>query len=389
MVGQWTVVTRWMDRECGKTDKQNLRGTSIMARDGVIYSYGTHFPMAEVLRDRKGRIRLILLNGDRWGVATTGHQSHVLSAVQRSGHPFVTIPFDALDAAGIDRRTIELLDRTDDTWTETKHESAVPPSSWLRIPKWQRNEREKYHFAWYNRGGRRRDAGYVREVNGERVFGYHRDATWESWWEDHPDAWHVPNADYVTLGDGTVVNREHPLDHKPDLTKLKVTYHWTTRRHWLGESFIRAKVRGRGTRWVYFISGFDHNERRPLYHLSELPGPAVNLKDAYESLKPDTVKVAETMGREVKRQGDIFAVPTELEKRTLSKRGATYERRGRLLGTSHVATEVARMPDGTALARGTLTHDPEAWRRPDHARVKMGDGKTWHIIIKNTVPVVG
>lgn len=61
-----------------------------------------------------------------------------------------------------------------------------------------------------------------------------------------------------------------------------------------------------------------------------------------------------------------------------------------MLGTSHTGTEVATMPDGTQYARGVMYHDPALMgedRERDHARQKMGDGQTWHLIVKNTVPV--
>ena len=48
-----------------------------------------------------------------------------------------------------------------------------------------------------------------------------------------------------------------------------------------------------------FLSGFDHNERRPSYFLCELPPgcTAGTLAEAYEALKPDGVRLAEQMGR--------------------------------------------------------------------------------------------
>lgn len=148
-----------------------------------------------------------------------------------------------------------------------------------------------------------------------------------------------------------------------------------------------GRLREQRRRRARFLSGFDHNETRPSYFFAELPPGATpsTVAEAYEALKPEPVKLAEGMGRDVKRQGDIFAVELRtLDKRELRKLGATFEKRGNLLGTNHVATEVARMTDGTTLARGTLTHAP-ADRAPDHRRVKLG--KPWHVIQKNTVPV--
>jgi hypothetical protein len=109
------------------------------------------------------------------------------------------------------------------------------------------------------------------------------------------------------------------------------------------------------------------------------------VEEAYQALKPETVVLAEAMGREVKRQGDIFAVPApSVTKRELRAKGARFEKRGQLLKTNHVATEVAYLPGGLTMARGTLYHAPER-RRPDHARRTIGS--EWHIIQKNTVPV--
>lgn len=161
-------------------------------------------------------------------------------------------------------------------------------------------------------------------------------------------------------------------------------YTWITYRHWLGESLIKARV---GKRTAFFLSGFDTQEARPLYFFCELPRKArpTTIAEAYEALKPQAVKLAESAGRPVYRQGDIFAIPmASVDTRSLKKAGAVIAKRGPLLKTNHVATEVAVLPDGTTLVRGVLYHVP-AWRDPDHARRSLGKG--WHIVIKNTVPL--
>lgn len=154
------------------------------------------------------------------------------------------------------------------------------------------------------------------------------------------------------------------------------------------------KCNGRGgknytrSRLSYFLSGFDSQESRPLYFFCELPKDVepTSIAEAYEALKPRAVKLAEDMGRDIIRQGDIFAIPLQnLDKRALRKKGARFEKRGNLLGTNHEASEVAYMPDGTTLVRGLLYHNPE-WRQPDHARRKLTP-KVWHVVQKNTVPV--
>jgi hypothetical protein len=108
-------------------------------------------------------------------------------------------------------------------------------------------------------------------------------------------------------------------------------YRWHTVRHWLGDSVFTA-VRDRvfdgtvGTR-AYFVSSFDQQERRPLYFLSQLPGPADTVSAAIESLAPDSVRTARDMGRAVVRQGDIFAIETGTTTRALRAAGATFTKR--------------------------------------------------------------
>lgn len=145
---------------------------------------------------------------------------------------------------------------------------------------------------------------------------------------------------------------------------------------------------------VKFLSGFDHGEPHLAYFFCEMPKcDATTVDEAYEALKPDTVRMAEAMGREVKRQGDIFAVPTTMDTRSLKKIAKRFGRRNgddarrrasMLLGTNHQGTEVIHANDGTIYARGCLWHVPDG-RTNDHVRVKLG--KQWHIIVKNTVPV--
>lgn len=323
MASHSDTCDRWV-RNVQGAGLRELQGSRIVARGDRIYSYGSHFEMARPLRDKDGALRAWLLNGDRYSVSTSQHQSHIRSAIQRRGGAFpqVIIPHSALDAAGVDRDSIEILEATEDQWIPVQRQSATEPSHAYRG-----------------------EDGVLRT------------------WQDYPN------------GEVTEPTESDPF------------YRWTSYVHRLGESVIRAKVRDRRNR-AYFLSGFDAQESRPLYFFCELPRGAkpATVADAYEALKPDTVKVAEQMGRPVVRQGDIFAVQlTGTDKRTLRRQGATFDKRGQLLGTNHVATEVARMPDGTTLARGTLWHVPPSWRRPDHKRQTMG--KAWHVIVKNTVPL--
>jgi hypothetical protein len=163
---------------------------------------------------------------------------------------------------------------------------------------------------------------------------------------------------------------------------------------WSGHTETNVCYTCRGTRrslqWAFrrgvkFLSGFDHNETRRSYFFSELPKTdATTVAEAYAALKPVAVAYAEEVGRDVRRQGDIFAIETAFATSDLKRRGATITKRAPLLRTNHTATQVATLPDGTTFARGCLYHDPGG-RNPDHARVKLP--ADWCLIVKNTVPV--
>jgi hypothetical protein len=146
----------------------------------------------------------------------------------------------------------------------------------------------------------------------------------------------------------------------------------------------------RVTRWATFLSSFDYQETRPLYFLCELPYGAkpATVDDAIEALKPPEVVAALARGLDVIRQGDLFAIPTKLTKRQIRRmqRKEDFTKRLRVLGTNHSVTEGVILKGGAVLGRGIMRHEPESWRPPDHKRVKLGDGKAWYMLVRNTVP---
>ncbi|TCO49663.1 hypothetical protein [Actinocrispum wychmicini] len=319
------VAERWVAAMTYDPDMR-LRSTSRMYPSGDrIYSYGSHFELGRVIR-RAGEVVAFLLNGDTYSPTTSNHQNELRSAVDRSGVPRVIIPYSALQSSGLDLDSIEILDVTRDAWVPVERVAYQPRTRW---------------------------------------------------------AWSTPG-DLTTavLPDG------------------RTRYRWTDYVHRLGESVIRGRIhigwrsvgpdrwdRTPRYRWTKFLSGFDVQESRPLYFFCELPRTdATTVSQAYQALKPDAVLLAEQMNRTVTRQGDIFtvALSSQVTKRWLRHEGATFDKGGPLLDTNHVATEVARMPDGTTVVRGTLTHRPP-FRRPDHRRVRLADG--WHAVVKNTVPL--
>lgn len=417
------IATRWANREMGRDDRPNFRARrdNMFGEDGALYSYGHHFELARPLRtDPSDRdyVSAWLLNADRYSVTTTRHQSTVRNVLARTGRPMILLPYDALSSAGIDRDTIRPVDVTEDGWERIPHRSTTRPEGARMVTH---NVTKMVDLTDDELAAvvDKRNADAVEEWETRKRWADEADEGnnyWRTWLENNPEPrrytiddlqpWDRQEHRVVGTRDQWYVGRgSNPLTRQDD-----GTWTWETTRHWLGASLFRAAVRTgptrRHRRWAYFLSAFDEQESTPLYFLAELPRDArpTTVAEAVEALKPEVVKVAEIMGRDVTRQGDIFAVPMPgLDKRALRKAGATFERRkantyhvGRwsshgsptaaLLGQNHYATEVARMPDGTTYARGTLWHDP-LWRAPDHARRRMGDGKTWHLIVKNTVPV--
>lgn len=71
----------------------------------VLYSYGSHFPIC--YKTEKG---LFLVNGDKYSISTSQHQSEVQSALR--GKKFFTTSFSALQSARIYFKTVEIVDYT-------------------------------------------------------------------------------------------------------------------------------------------------------------------------------------------------------------------------------------------------------------------------------------
>lgn len=351
---------RWMDRALGYDTRDLGPNGNVFYNGDTIYSYGEHFPMAIVMREQPrpeaermwearhsptvGRPRWVLLNGDRYSVTTSGHQGLVRGVVAASGLPSIIVPFTALNAAGIWQHTIQILEVRDDRIEEWEEE-VEPRGELVNAPK--------------------RDAGGSIERDGEGRTIYAPDP--ERRWMLKDERGGIAQDG----GDGC--------------------WYITRRRHFLGDSLFIAHANGRRRR---FLSSFDYQEAQPLYFLCEMPrtSKATTVEEAYEDLKPDAVKDAESAGMKVTRQGDMFAIPTALT--TKQVKMLTPHRKGRivkrprrgLLGTNHTATEVLFCTYGRVYARGLLYHAPGDHRAPDHARRKIGDGKTWHLLVKNTVP---
>lgn len=183
----------------------------------------------------------------------------------------------------------------------------------------------------------------------------------------------------------------------------------------IGERYVIGHDVKTVTTRYRFLSSFDYNEPRALYFLAALPrsSRAETVEQAYADLMPASVARAIENGTDVIRQGDIYAVATSLTKDEVYARAVRRSRRSvangngaarpgevaadsaratvQIFGTAHTATEVAVTADGVTYVRGTMYHDPSRfdWRgnvQRDHVSRKLGDGATWYVCIRNTVP---
>ncbi|ORW34692.1 hypothetical protein AWB88_02810 [Mycobacterium paraense] len=449
------MIAEWIAGRYKRLAKANVS----QSLDGNTLSwYGVelgHLVTDPVTKKRRG---LAILNGDRfatggWGNGGGRYQAETRAGLTLAGIPFVIVPFTACRAARIDVPTIRPVHVEPERYEVIHHRAADPPANMVIDPGHVPAASVRFGNDWLEPVGGVPVSDLVGSIN------QHGDLRWFT---------------------QAVLKREG-------------MYEWYTNVHFLGDAVFTATVQSlngrRNRRNVPFISSFDRQESRTLYFLSELPRTATDLEDALEALKPESVTTAESMGKVVCRQGDMFWICLEgVTRRDLRKLGAEFTRRKLtmtlrsyaqsqvaqrkqleaiavevgprpqrqqpggvwepypdfskreqewrskiadtynarhtngdryrtisewqvpavlryrpsrwdrdrdvegepLYGTAHTATEVATLPDGTQLARGCIFHEPTliGERRPaDHARRKLGDGRSWGVVVRNTVPL--
>lgn len=297
----------------------------------TIYSYGHHFAMARMMPDGDNPRGWWLVNGDKYSVTTSQHQSIVRSALAATKLPMVIVPFSAISRARINEDSMRLVEVLPDRYT------------------WERRTREEAPADW--------------QLNGQDSY--------------------TRNWQFTADGRWSYEHREHHLGE----ALFTATYnHQVTLPRYGNGNYVPGKWE---TVTAYFLSAFDDNEPGfGLYFLAELPQDAhpKTVAEAREALAPKAVKNALDDGIAVLRQGDVFAIAWGHATRDLPGPSKHSEN---VLGTNHQATEV-RQAEGHTYARGWLRHRPVTdWgtrRRPEHRAVKLGDGKTWFEVVKNTVP---
>lgn len=307
----------------------NSASNVYVSRDGrTIYSYGSHFPMAEIMPADDGSARgWWLVNGDSYSVSTTRHQSLVRGALQATGLPMLIVPFSALQSANVARDSVRITDVLPDRYETITHTVAALAD----VPD---------NYFWYD----------VREP-----------------WQDDA-GWHYQTREHH-LGESVFTGEVTEHHASRDARGNADPYGWTTSK-----------------RRASFLSGFDTQEGFGLYFMAELPGHAETVAEAYEMLRPAEVQAADAMGLHVTRQGDVFAVPSTYATREL----ASPERMVPVAGVNHIVTERRLDALGREYGRGFMRHRPlTTWgtpRRAEHRVQRMGDGKTWHLMLRNTVP---
>lgn len=439
------MIDFWV--ECASrrmTDPPSDERSSIIMRGDKLYHYGTHFCLAQVIRTPKGTPKLILLNGDRYagaggfGTGTSGRQFQVRNAVRRTNVPNVTIPFSALDAAGITRESIEVLDEVADRWTTTYWTGTPRRGSYYGDQLAEHGYVTVYRQAsstseriepnddgtvtlptdrhWLGEALIRATARVrtERPATAEEISDYSRYLAFrrhirklEHARDEAMHAFRHACAEVQYLypspygGRFTYDSTRVPPNVHAEVEELRAEM-TATQDAYAAANYSRNvpdnhNVRERNGRYYVpitvdkrskYLSAFDHNEAREVYFLCEMPRTSASTVDeAFEALKPNEVVSAEAAGLTPQRQGDIFAIPTAYTTKELKSRGEVVKR-PHVLGTNHTATEVVVTSEGT-YARGTLRHEPGGFRDADHARIKLGDGKTWHRLVKNTVPGAG
>jgi len=291
-------INRWLDVLHGRESYNFRNGSNVWASGRTLYSYGTHFPLAEFYGRRDGTTRerpLFLLNGDRFSVSTSRHQSETRGAIEnRAGEFFadiILLPFSALDGAGILRETIRPLEVRADEWINADRYAATLDD----VPQWIQSRAEY-------------EPGTLDELeNGTYRYTVREHRLGESLFTAAVQVTRRRRRD-VTVRD-VVRAAVNDIRRRPEGSALAE----------LGETIAEtetARVRHR------YVSSFDRNEPAPLYFLATLPSTsrAHSVAAAIEDLAPAAVHAAMLRGADVLRQGDIFAIPTNATDADMAER---------------------------------------------------------------------
>lgn len=430
-----------------RIDRDRLRDRRVIIRERMGMFVGHRF--------KKG---VFVLNGDGFedGWATEA-QAGLRTLVQGSfgWERTAIIPFQALDGAQIDIDSIKAIQITQDT--QQAFSMMLPGAFRERhIPALCEPLTADISGATMPDGWRCTEGGgsstqvWEGELENVRVritlhrasrtspFQVHRLHTWAQpefgQWAWQATVW--ANQSYLTLRSAT-----NPMGD----ASYQTGWYWVEEVHRLGSVIFSATNRTDGARHRY-ISSFDMQEPGGLYFLAMLPGrgKCSTYDEALDLLAPEIVKKNREVGRSVYRQGDVFAIETDLSDEQVYDGAVTRVRRaiamqdmrtvqtqGRLpippaegevweygscpfcsssrhrIGsgpraraalsihaTGHTADEVVVKDNGITFVRGLMFHDPmieDATRtEPDHRTIPLGPDVQGHGGTRNSTPdVVG
>jgi len=354
----------------------------------VLYSFGTHFPLA--VRHQDARVDdaegfgcgvQYIINGDKYSSSTSSHQRECIGSLKEN----VQIPFSALEEAwnwGLERT---LYYKEWGEWFTCKEaqEEESKLGTGLGITLYQAGWGSIANPEWVSRANAL--AEKLKDGSGGfKIVAYRKD-TWQhshdegkSWLADYFSGW-TGGADKVTCPNCGWEGAE------PEIAPKSA--------HRLGAVLFRIRENT-------FLSSFDEQDRSN-YFLCQVPGSPTTIEEAYEALVPEAVKALPSR-EQVLRQGDWFFIPVSEDKdvlRVIKSWSKSQEKFYRLGGTSgtHMVTKARIVPMTTiadeatgqakeplVFVQGMVRHSPTDGRRPEHRRLKLGDGKTWYVPVKNT-----
>lgn len=246
----------------------------------VLYSYGSHFPMAIRIKNKKiAPIGTVIFNGDRYSVTTSSHQSGTQRAL--SGQSVITTSLGALNAATGQRGLRALLNSITLIDFEDEQSGTQEPIAKGATTINYEDELETVRIVWKPRA-------------------------YQSW---HSKEWFCSQQEETRKTGRKVLSYWHKpgacVFRQRQITRMVKGYRWEPRADQWGNSFQHPIYATDRVSYRYFLCSMDERE----YFIAELPRACKSVEAAFEMLKPLKVRKAEQSGIDVKRQGEWFFLP--------------------------------------------------------------------------------
>lgn len=249
------VFEKWLLQKPNRRGVVEHRGSRVFCESKKVYSFGKHYTLGFHLGD------LVVLNGDRYSSTTGHHQSGLRSSARRQKikHPIIsyTAVQTALNIYDISFLGEEnILDFSEATCID------------LYCFEEEKNVPDRKLFTLNQNNGRYRLCDFKRPKQGALELR-------ESSWQDKKALNYVDQEENQKVGNFSFYG------------------YW----HVLGGVLLEWKK-------SFYLCAVDEGR----YFVSKLPHKVRTVAQAIESLKPRAVKLAETVGCSVLRQGEWFVV---------------------------------------------------------------------------------